>query len=175
MAVWRIRMFLLGYDSHKNPCTVLFEIRIIINHRSTLTGIREISYLNCRSPIFLSYGTVFIIPNPIHILSDHNTVIWKLKSVILNKYRHQQYSPDIRLMLSWSFYFIGSSSNKSRKKFAQKLIEWLENVLLYAVLWIRIQIRIRKDPKLFAGSKSGSGSVTRGYGSGFGSDTGLKA
>jgi hypothetical protein len=35
------------------------------------------------------------------------------------------------------------------------------------VLWIRI----RKDPKLFAGS----GSVTRGYGSGFGSETGLKS
>jgi hypothetical protein len=29
-----------------------------------------------------------------------------------------------------------------------------------------------KDPKLFAGS--GSGSVTRGYGSGFGSETGLE-
>jgi hypothetical protein len=36
---------------------------------------------------------------------------------------------------------------------------------LEAVLWIRI----RKDPKLFAGS----GSVTRGYG--FGSETGLKS
>jgi hypothetical protein len=36
------------------------------------------------------------------------------------------------------------------------------------VLWILI--RIRKDPKLLAGS----GSVTRGYGSGFGSETGLK-
>jgi hypothetical protein len=36
-----------------------------------------------------------------------------------------------------------------------------------SVLWIRI----RKDPKLFAGS----GSVTRGYGSGFGSETGLKS
>jgi hypothetical protein len=35
------------------------------------------------------------------------------------------------------------------------------------VLWIRI----RKDPKLFAGS----GSVTRGYGSGFGSETGLES
>jgi hypothetical protein len=38
------------------------------------------------------------------------------------------------------------------------------------VLWIRIQnwIRIRKDPKLFAESRSGTGSGTRGYGSGFG-------
>jgi hypothetical protein len=45
--------------------------------------------------------------------------------------------------------------------------------LLTPVLWIRIQIRIRKDPKLFAES----GSVSRGYGSGsgFGSETGLKA
>jgi hypothetical protein len=33
-----------------------------------------------------------------------------------------------------------------------------------SVLWIRIQIRIRKDPKLFAGS-----------GSGFGFETGLKS
>jgi hypothetical protein len=48
-----------------------------------------------------------------------------------------------------------------------------EHYLLYlhTVLWIRIQIRIRKDPKLFAGSRSGS--VTRGYGSG--SETGLKS
>jgi hypothetical protein len=46
-------------------------------------------------------------------------------------------------------------------------------VSLIPVLWIRI--RIRKDPKRFAGS--GSGSVTRGYGSGsrFGSETGLKS
>jgi hypothetical protein len=40
---------------------------------------------------------------------------------------------------------------------------------MLTVLWIRIQIRIRKDPKLFAGS----GSVTRGYGSG--SETEIKS
>jgi hypothetical protein len=39
--------------------------------------------------------------------------------------------------------------------------------VILPVLWIRI----RKDPKLFAGS----GSVTRGYGSGFGSETGLES
>jgi hypothetical protein len=38
--------------------------------------------------------------------------------------------------------------------------------VLGTVLWIRT----RKDPKLFAGS----GSVTQGHGSGFGSETGLK-
>jgi hypothetical protein len=44
------------------------------------------------------------------------------------------------------------------------------NPVLSAVLWIRN--RIRKDPKLFAGTGSG----TRGYGSGsgFGSGTGLE-
>jgi hypothetical protein len=44
--------------------------------------------------------------------------------------------------------------------------------LLRTVLWIQIQIR--KDPKLFAGS--GSVPVTRGYGSGsgIGFETGLK-
>jgi hypothetical protein len=41
-----------------------------------------------------------------------------------------------------------------------------KNIWYHPVLWIRN--RIRKDPKLFAGS----GSVTRGYGSG--SETGLK-
>jgi hypothetical protein len=40
-------------------------------------------------------------------------------------------------------------------------------LLACAVLWIQI----RKDPKLFAGS----GTVTRGYGSGFGSETGFKS
>jgi hypothetical protein len=46
----------------------------------------------------------------------------------------------------------------------------LEKML--TVLWIRIWIR--KDPKLFAGSRSVP--VTKGYGSGsgFGSETGLK-
>jgi hypothetical protein len=49
------------------------------------------------------------------------------------------------------------------------LCQFIQNKYQYlaTVLWIRI----RKDLKLFAGS----GSVTRGYGSGFGSETGLKS
>jgi hypothetical protein len=69
-----------------------------------------------------------------------------------------------------------NKSSDAGKKFQEVrsvFIEYFKKMLIKSVLWIRIQIwiRIRKDPKLFAGF----GSVTRGYGSGFGSKTGLKS
>jgi hypothetical protein len=81
-----------------------------------------------------------------------NCVYLYFKSCCLkNKYESQIFIFLFLLLTTGIFYCLCSFQAKK---------------LWASVLWIRI----RKDPKLFAGS----GSVTRGYGSGFGSETGLK-
>jgi hypothetical protein len=58
-----------------------------------------------------------------------------------------------------------SSFQSVRERPLVNRYRYIRNYCRIPVLWIQI----RKDPKLFAGF----GSVTRGYGSGFGSETGL--